>query len=197
MKKNVMYAAMGLSALSFSAQSFAEVDFIIGAGYDIGGDTMTTAYYTDGSSTKVKSAEGLSLFGGIDYFLQDSLKLRGTIGYKFSSASASNGEMTFSRIPVDLLLLRGYQRHQIGAGATYHTGVEFECDVSGYYGGCDGTVDFKDSFGFLVHYEYRVPLENNNAFVIGARYTHIDYEVKDFDVEFDGSGFGVNLGFTF
>lgn len=197
LKKNIFIAALGMSAFMVSSQSMAKVDFIIGAGYDFGGETLVEAYYTNGDSTKVKTGEGLSIFGGVDYFLQDELKLRGTIGYKFSSASASNGDITFDRFPLDLLLLKGYGRHQFGVGATYHTGVEYEWDVNSYGFGSNGTVEFEDSLGFIVHYEYRVPLKNDNAFVIGARYTQIDYEVKDTDLSYDGSGFGLNLGFTF
>ncbi|KDM91498.1 hypothetical protein [Photobacterium galatheae] len=197
LSKNVLCAFVGISALTLSPESLAQFDFVLGAGYDFGGDTISTAYYTNGDSTKVKSGSGLLAFAGADFYLQNDFKVRGTIGYKSSSASATNGEISFSRIPVDLLILKHYGQHQFGVGATYHTGVEFECEVHGTNLPCNDSYDFKNSLGFIAHYEHLMPAGNNNAYVFGLRYTKIEYEGKGFDFSYDGSSFGVNIGYIF
>jgi hypothetical protein len=80
------------------------VRFVASIGLAMGGDTLATARYTDGTSTNIPAGTGITLAGGIDYMINDALSVQGTIGYhgRFTP-EASNGSMSFSRFPIELL----------------------------------------------------------------------------------------------
>lgn len=194
-KKTPIKILTALMLMGFSGYaSSSPVEGVIGIGYDFGGDTLGTAFYTDGSTQKIKSHEGLSIYGGADMYFGGSFKARGTVGYKFTTTSASNGEVSFSRVPFDLVIFNNLGPHSFGIGGTYHTAVEFECVVPG---SCNGIASFDDSFGLVFQYEYAFDFGNNTQVVLGAKYTNIEYTAKATGETVDSGGAGVTLGFLF
>ncbi|SHO55734.1 outer membrane beta-barrel protein [Vibrio quintilis] len=185
--------------LCFLASSHAyarssELSGVLGVGYGIGGDTMLESFYASGGSDKIKANQGISYFGGIDYRFSKSFIARGTIGYKSDDISASNGEISFSRVPLEFTLFHEFNQHRLGAGLAYHTSVSFECNITAL---CNSTVDFKDASGFLVQYEYAFAPLTIGRFGLGVKYTNIEYETESGGQTFDGSGFDFHLSYMF
>ena len=193
--KHTRRVSSGLILMALASQAHAApFDFVIGAGYDFGGETMSTVQFTNGDSDKIESNEGLLIYGGVDVPVADSWRARATVGYKGTSVDGSNGEVTFDRVPFELLGLYNINNHNFGLGLAYHTGVEYECDISN---SCDFTVEFEDSLGFVAQYEYQFHVGTDNRLALGARYTHMDYEAKDINYSVDSGGFGLNISFLF
>ncbi|MFM2600176.1 outer membrane beta-barrel protein [Vibrio fortis] len=193
--KHTLRVSSGLILMALASQANATTfDFVIGAGYDFGGETMSTWQYSNGDSDKVESNDGLLFYGGVDVPVTEAWRARATVGYKGTSTSASNGDVTFDRIPLELLALYNINNHNFGAGVTYHTSVEYTCDVTNI---CDFTIPFEDSLGFIAQYEYQIPVGKDNRIALGARYTHIDYTVKENNQTIDSGGFGLNISFLF
>ena len=184
-----------LLGLMISSSAYSkDLSGVLGIGYGFGGDELFQGIYSSGESDEINANEGLSFFGGIDYQFSNQFSTRGTVGYKSESIEASNGEVTFSKIPFELSFFRNFESHKLGAGVTYHTNVELECSVAGL---CNSTADFKDAAGLIVQYEYAFAPLAIGRFGIGAKYTYINYEVASSSAEFDGSGFDVHLAYMF
>ncbi|MBD1567571.1 outer membrane beta-barrel protein [Vibrio sp. S12_S33] len=190
----VVTQAVLLGLLISSSAYSKELSGVLGVGYGFGGDELFQGIYNSGESDEINANDGLSIFGGIDYQFSNQFFIRGTIGYKSESIDASNGEVTFSKVPFELSLFRNFENHKLGAGVTYHTGVELECSVAGL---CNSTVDFKDAAGFIAQYEYAFAPLVIGRFSVGAKYTYINYKLDSNNTEFDGSGFDIHLAYMF
>lgn len=184
-----------LLGLLVSSSAFSkELSGILGIGYGFGGDELFKGVYSSGISDEINANEGLSIFGGLDYQLSNQFAIRGSAGYKSEEMSASNGEVTFNRIPFELSIFRNFENHKLGAGVTYHTNVELQCSVSGI---CNSTQKFKDATGFVAQYEYAFAPLTVGRFAAGIKYTYINYELDFNSKEFSGSGFDVHLAYIF
>ena len=88
----MVIAAVPLASLA------AEVRPVFKAGYDTGGDTIVTAVFTNGSTKSIKANEGI-YFGGGASFLLDSkdIEIETTLSIKYTSITASNGDVTWTR----------------------------------------------------------------------------------------------------
>lgn len=140
------------------APTFVQVDpagkplrFVIGAGLTFGGDKLATAYYTDDTEEDIRAGGMLALLAGLDYRVSPQFSIQGTIGYHVDNSTASNGDMTFSRVPLELL---GYyhvnEQVRVGGGIRHVTSTEFSSS-----GASDiGDFEFDDSTGAVAEIEY-------------------------------------------
>ncbi|RAH34587.1 hypothetical protein DOT35_08585 [Vibrio vulnificus] len=183
---------LGLLASSYASANV--LTGVVGIGYGFGGDKMGEGVFVNGDSDDIKANEGISIFGGADLALPQDFLLRGTLGYKFDTIDASNGDISFSRVPVEFTVFKSLSNHKLGAGFTYHTAVSYECNVSGI---CSGEVEFDDAAGLVVQYEYAFAPGALGQIAVGAKYTNIEYEVSSTGETFDGSGFDIHLTVLF
>ncbi|MDA3139646.1 hypothetical protein I8F95_12365 [Vibrio metschnikovii] len=201
-KKGIIVNKLGLPKLALvlllgsSCANANIISGVAGVGYGFGGEKIFEGLYTNGKTDDVKSNEGISIFGGIDINLAQNITVRGTVGYKFDSISATNGDVSFSRVPLELIVFKGFNNHKIGAGITHQKNVKFECKVKGI---CSGDVEFDDATGFVAQYEYAfAPAKmSKNHFAIGVKYTNIEYSTPLLHKDIDGSGFDVHLAYLF
>lgn len=193
MKKLLAVFVMGLSASAFAEGS--DTHFYAGVGLDAGGDEVAKVKLSDGSSEAIDAGAGVSFTLGADIDLSEDTMLRATLGYKFDNVSAENGDMTFSRVPLEVLGYRFWGEHGIGGGLGYHTAVKFDCDFSGV---CNDSVDLDDELGLIVEYLYRSRREDSNkGFSIGVRAgLGYEYQADGGGGSVDGNYLGVNLGIT-
>lgn len=195
MKKRLVSLVIGSCALSIiPAQAVAnDIHGLIGVGYGFGGDKLFKAVYKSGESETIKANEGLSFYAGADYTISSDYFIRGTFGYKSDDINASNGEITFERLPLEVSFFRSYNHHRFGIGTTYQTNVQFDCSITNV---CNNSVDFDDAVGWMAQYEYAFNPLRYGRFGLGVKYTDIDYKASSGE-EFDGSGMDVNVTFTF
>jgi len=169
------------------AAQAAEIRPLLKAGYDFGGDKMVTVFFVDGSSRTIKANEGLYLGGGVA-IVNDArnLEFHVTLAYKFQMINASNGDVEWSRVPLEALAFYRFEKVRLGGGLAYHLDPRLE--GSGVIGGLD--VKFKNSPGTVLQADWRI----TDAMALGLRYTILKYEV---DGPFSGSTKSDGLGVTF
>lgn len=74
-------------------------------GLTYGGDQIgSDVQYDNGTSAKIHGGALIDFRGGIEYRMPASpVSFQTSIGYHFDRAGASNGDVTFSRMPLELL----------------------------------------------------------------------------------------------
>lgn len=168
------------------------VGVLLRMGFDGGGDKLVTVQWDDGSSKTLKAGQLMTFAGGLLYHPGD-YAVEGTFGYKFDKVNGSNGSITFSRMPLDLVVSWAPGNHRLGAGPTVHLAPKFDCSATGV---CAGTVNFNTAFGGIVQYAYGFPL-GNAGMELGARYTVISYKASDGGGSLSGNAIGGFFGFWF
>jgi hypothetical protein len=188
MRTNLVTQSLLVLALSAPVASYAmDVRPFFKAGYDLGGDTLINVTFTDGSSESVKANEGF-YFGGGASIVTDSKQweIELSLAYKFSMINASNGDIEFTRVPLEALVFYRFDKVRLGGGITYHLNPEL--DGSGV--ATPLNVKFDDALGFVLQADFRL----TDKMTIGMRYTSLKYEVEGVAA---ASAKSDGLGFTF
>jgi Outer membrane protein beta-barrel domain len=155
-------------------------------GYDGGGEALVTVTFASGETDNIKSNRGLFFGGGVS-IVNDAkdLETEITLSYKFDSITASNGDVTFSRLPLDGLVFYRTPSVRVGGGVTYHLNPDLS--GSGVAGGLN--VNFKNSLGLVAQVDWRLS-DNVN---LGLRYTKLDYDVEGSSGSVKSNGIGIVL----
>lgn len=165
------------------------MEFIVGFALTSGGDELAEVPLLNGSgdidSENIDAGGFWYIYGGMQ-FDTPAFPVRMTLGYFEDGVDASNGSVSFSRIPFELLGLYTTGPHTIGLGPTYHLSPELDLKDAGL-----GSYEMDDALGLVLMYEYT--FENN--FALGLRYTNISYDFGGDDV--DGSNLGVLMEMKF
>lgn len=180
-----------LAAMWALGAQAAEIRPLVKAGVDFGGDTMVTAAFSDGFTEEVRANDGFYIGGGaviIDNARNMEYHL--TLAYKFASVDGTDGDIEWSRIPLEALAFYRFSRVRLGGGLTYHINPRLEGDGSA--GGLD--VDFKNALGVVLQADWRV----NQMIGVGARYTILEYDAEGaFFGSAKSNGVGVTLSINF
>lgn len=185
-----LYFSLFLAALSTSLhaeevyrqQQISETKGILGGGIAFGGDKVDEIQFNDGEADSIRAGSGLWFdLGFRTQFAHWAVK--GTIGYKTDTVSASNGDASFSRYPLTLIASYNNDNNSFGAGFTHELSPEYDID----FGFINESADFKDATGLVLEYE-----RNQGAWGWGIRYTIIDYDLDEpgLDFSFDGNNIG-------
>ena len=179
----------------FSISSHA-AGVVLEMGLHTGGDDLVTATFV-GGDTETLEAGGLYHFAiGAGFDINEKWNSRVTFGIKEDSINAENGDLKFTRYPIDAVFLYNVNKWMLGGGLTYHTNVELSGSgvVSGF------NAEFDDALGFLLEADYHFgqPGTGKGGY-IGARYTVIDYDISGpgGSASIDGNSIGVVLGIRF
>lgn len=170
-----------------SAGSFTGIASI---GVTFGGDTFTEVEFDNGDDEKIKAGE-LALFSGGLVYEQNDFQLQATLGYYSDRASGDNGDVCFTRIPVEVLGFWKQEKFRLGAGIAHHLNPEFEVDIDGNFS--NGTVAFDDATGFVVQADYLF----EDGIALGLRFTAIEYEEDSIAEKIDGDSIGIMLSYIF
>jgi hypothetical protein len=159
------------------------VGFVVELSGEFGGDVLGTLEFTDGESQDLTAGTGGSIAVGaqIRPTHASPLALRATVGYKYESATASNTDLTVTRIPVEVIasydVAPGFW---IGAGVVHHSGVKFDAGELGEF-------EFDPATGATAEVGWKV---------FALSYTSLTYRHESGE-EFDASSLGLTLTFTF
>lgn len=120
-------------ALSGIAPTAPGLHLVLNGGLTYGGDTIATAVYTDGTTVSIKGGSLLQFgIGGLYQFDTTPLALMLSANYHIDTASGSNGSLTFSRVPVEMLAYyTGKERFRIGGGLRIVNSPEYNSTLSG------------------------------------------------------------------
>ncbi|BAV35004.1 hypothetical protein SCL_2727 [Sulfuricaulis limicola] len=164
-QKNRLFPAV-FALLAFMPLNTQAAGVVLTGEIAFGGDDL--AVVTSGSDLQAGQLLNLGIGYDFDLNADKSLRLRAGINYKFDNVNATNGDATFDRWPLDLILISRQGNISLGAGLTYHLSPTFEATVNG----STSRVDFNDSMGFLLQAGYMVA----ERIELGARVTLIEYE---------------------
>ena len=182
-------AAVGV-VFATSQTGAAEVKAHAKVGYDTGGDTLVTVIFTNGDRENIKANQGLFLGGGVSIVTDDkAIETEISLSYKVDDITASNGDVTWSRWPLDALVFYRWDKVRVGGGLTDHFGPKLS--GSGVISGLN--VSFKTSLGAILQADWRITDKMN----LGARYTMLDYDLKNTNTKVKSNGLGIEFSGSF
>ncbi len=148
--------AFTLAAAVPAASHAFDVNLMLKAGFDFGGDTLTTV--------------NLMGFGGGASIVPDmkELEIEVSLSYKFSGITAQNGNIDWSVLPLDALVFYRLPKFRFGGGLTYHLGPQ----LKGSGVASDLNAKYKDAAGLVLQADYRF----TEKFAAGLRYTNVTYK---------------------
>jgi hypothetical protein len=167
-------------------------DVVLETGLHFGGDTFATVLFSSGDSVDINAGELFSFAVGGIIPVGRNLETQVTLGWKYEGTSAVNGDVSFERYPLNVLLFYRGGNWRWGGGLTYH--LNPQVDGSGVGAGLKA--DFKDALGFVAEVDYQF-----NVFYLGARATFVDYETVSSSFtskeRFNGDSVGIIFGARF
>ena len=159
--------------------------YLLGVGLTTGGDKLVTVAYSDGSTDSVTAGGFYSLYGGMDYRLNENLSLRGSIGYHFDTTKpADNGEVTFGRVPLELMAYyHASSEIRIGGG----TRIVLSPKMEGTGVASAATMSFNNTLGIVGEAEYMFTHELG----ISLRYVIEKYKASGISSTINGNHLGL------
>lgn len=186
MKKHIL----GAAALCAVAAAHADVAGFAGLGITGGGDKLATVEYTNGDTQNINSGGLVEFRGGAEYRAPNQpWAVQASIGYHVDRTAARNGDITFSRWPIELIgLWSAAPNVRLGAGLRYATNARLSSSGASYI----GNYDMSASTGAIVEAEYLFTPHMGLA----ARYVSERYKF-DNGVSVDGNHVGVHFSYYF
>ncbi len=152
MKKQWLGCVVVFGCMLTQAQA-ADLRFFGGMGVAFGGDTLASGKYSDGTSYEVNAGQGFVLSVGADYRVADKVTVQGSVGYQSGSTNAKNGEISFKRMPVELLAFYDISKQmRIGGGVRKANSAELT--VSGAAAGSATPGTYNSSVGTVLEGQY-------------------------------------------
>lgn len=184
-----------LSLLFYSSANAVQISPLAGANMTFGGDPLAYVVFTDGSRSDLEAGRGFTGFGGVifeDIWSQNNhtIDAQTTLGVKFASTkAATNGEVTFTRWPLEAIIFYRNTEHKYrgGLGLSYHLAG----NVSGTEDASAIAADIDNVLGFVLQADYF--LGWNNQMALGLRYESISYKISNQNFTASGNNFGVNF----
>jgi hypothetical protein len=178
-------------SVSKETQAF---DWVVGLGADFGGEELGRLYYTDGSSASVKANNGIALYiGAIIPNRKDSpFSTHLTLGYKFGGPRGTNGDITWSAIPLEGIEFYHTHSMRLGLGLSYH----FRPQLSVNLPSSSYTSKYDNAIGLIAQIGW-APVGGH--FNVDLRYTSIKFQQSDVPgaPTVDGSVAGIYTNFRF
>jgi hypothetical protein len=192
MRKILSCAALGAAllapAFAHAASDDSGLHPVVGVFLTGGGSKTVTVQYTNGDDYTMRAGQLFQLYGGVEYRVPDSgVAVQVNVGYHFDSAGGSNGDVRFTRYPVEAIAL--YQlapQWRLGVGVRDATSAKLH--GSGAANGIDA--NFNASLGAIVQAEW-LPTPR---WGVQLRYVHETYKLKDSTEDLRISGNHVGLG---
>jgi hypothetical protein len=185
----ISIAHVGETVASSETENADEpVEFILGLALTTGGDELAEVYLSDDGDISKEEIEagGFTYFYGGMQFDTPAFPMRFTLGYFTDTIDASNGSVSFSRVPLELLGVHTAGQHSVGMGLTYHLSPELDMSDFGL-----GSYDADNALGLVLMYEYTF----ESSLALGVRYTNIDYDFGGVDI--DGNNLGILMEMKF
>lgn len=180
-------AALPLCATAAAAQdepplppTGPQLGFVFEAAGDFGGDPVATVLFEDGSTQELPAGQGLTLAAGgqVRPSAASPFALRGTLGFKFEMSAADNANISFTRVPIELVATMDLPSGLwVGAGVVRHTAVHFNGDDFG------PDMSFEDGNGATAEFGWRW---------IALTYTAMQYTDEE-GADYDASSVGVSF----
>jgi len=199
-RPRILFSILALCATStVAAQGERNFRVALQMGITGGGDTLASVRLSSGETEKIKAGGLVHLAAGLLWQpSQLPLGIQATAGYHVDNVTARNGELRFSRYPIEVLaLFTGVPNLRLGTGVRYVNSPSLKIDIDG---SPSTNVDFKNTIGVVAEIGYRFA---SRAWV-ALRGTFEEYETKSVNgasvgttPKTSGDSIGVYVGFAF
>ncbi len=152
MNRLLAIVALILSSAAHAQAGDRPFKFVAGLGLTGGGDKVASVTYTDGTTQTLKGGGLVMFFAGGEFRLGTLVTLQTTIGYHVDGSYASNGDLEFTRTPIDVIAYMPMTDNlRLGIGAHFIDSATLKGT------GPAGYIDqkFDASVGLVVEGEYR------------------------------------------
>ncbi|MDD5057861.1 MAG: hypothetical protein PHQ60_08305 [Sideroxydans sp.] len=171
---------------------------VVNGGMTYGGDTIATAIYSNGDTATIKGGALMQFgIGGLYQFENRPLALMLSANYHFDSVSGSNGSLSFSRFPIEVLAYyTGKERFRFGGGMRFINSPE--------YSGLTQNATFENTTGVVAEIGYQVAPQG----WLNFRFVSEKYQLKTLTssgitysgagtAPYSGSHLGINFTYEF
>nr|WP_315463241.1 hypothetical protein [uncultured Rhodoferax sp.] len=149
----------------------------LGSNFGDGSEEIVKGNYVDTSGNKVgefsiKAGNGLAVAAGASYSITDKADVQFSIGHERASTHGSDGDLTFTRVPVELLGFYNVGDHwRLGGGFRLATSARFES-----YGVASrlGNYDFTPRLGYVLEAQYMTKRNANPLGRFGVAFKLVD-----------------------
>ena len=194
-----LFKILTLSSIVFSGSVFSnenieqkDIRFGFNVAIAVGGDTMFSVPFEDGSSEDMNAGDGFILGLAIEKKWDTDTSLpfytEASFNYMFNSIDAENGSIEFNRYPLDFVASTKYNNISVGAGITHHLSPTLKGDGIASF----PDINYDDATGSILQVSYTT----TNKIIWGLKYTNITYTGANlFDQ--DGSSFALTMAGRF
>jgi hypothetical protein len=166
---------------------------VLQTGWDYGGDELVR---TTGDDRTLRANGGPFVLGGVAFLplLGGKLHTQATIGVRWDSVRAENGDAGYVAFPLEVLEFFTHRWFRVGAGVNVHLGGRVELDTDAI----DETRDLEPAVGFAAQADFvwKFRGASRGLLTVGPRIV-----LQQIDVEgggtLDANAYGAELGFTF
>lgn len=173
-----------------AAPSRPAVRWALTAGFDYGFNELVKVEMTDGSTQSLSANDGLFFSVGATFLplLEGRLETQATIGIKGWSIDASNGSMSVTMFPIELLEAFRADPVRLSAGVVFVPGPT--TSAHGALASLDG-IEFDNSVGIVLQGEWVTQFKNGRGqFSIGPRFLIQKFQVAHGGPVVDGNALG-------
>lgn len=158
----------------FAAAKSQSVEWIAGAGLELGGEELGQVTYSDGSTAPVNANNGIMLnFGGIFANGDDSaFSTQISLGYKSGGPRIWSSDVNWSAMPLDIIEHYRIDNLRLGLGITYHFNPQLKVNLPS----SSFVNKYNNSIGILAQISW-APVRENYSFDL--RYTSIKFQQSD------------------
>ena len=176
-----LFSITSVSSHAASNRTPAALNPLVYGGLSFGGETLATFGAKNGSDSELKSGGFWSFGAGMRLFFPNNKNLITdvTLGYKFDSLDASNGDKaSMSRFVLNLIPYYVNGKHLFGVGPTLHFNTTYEDNFAANFFGFDyqttTEIDFGSNIGLVLDYGHR----GRGEVVTGIKVTLISYSIE-------------------
>jgi len=172
-----------------SATQAGGLRFFLHAGYDVGGEKLAKVLDEDGDTiSKIRANGGLTFGAGIAVPLGNVLEIQSSIGYKYRSQEAKNGDdVNWKSIPWETSILAHLGHFEVGGGLIYHLSPAYDFNINS----STADIDFDNALGYQAQAAYLIETSAGGDVAVGLRYTGIDFEAEKTTLDGDSIAFFV------
>ena len=108
-----------------------EPGWMIGVGFDVGGDELGKVYFANGSAKPVNANQGYVLNVGtlIQNGKSRTFSTQLSVGYKLGGQWGDNGSVTWRSIPIEVIEFYQAENIRMGLGLGYHLNPRLEVSI--------------------------------------------------------------------
>ena len=154
------------------------------------GDKLAHIHYEDGKTTNIKTGDGGMLAIGV-LWTNQPFEQQSMLGYSADSAPASNGDASFTRMPIKIMAFWRYKPLGIGGGVTHPFNPKLKIGFDNING--NETVKYNNASGLIIQADYYY----SSQFGVGLKLTDIGYKAHQSNQKFDGNSVGVVGSYLF